>query len=182
MTGVTKKKFLSAEDIERAISEVAELSKGTRVFPVLAGGSAMQLYGSDRLTKDVDFVAKAIPAQISVEKKLSFGGVSGKTPGGLPVCFILRDDDFRPLYLEAHKNAIDVGRPVKVITPEYLAAMKLVAGRGKDEEDLRILLRLKAVDLPKARGAIKRTLGAFAVKEFDSYVDEVEWRRSRDEA
>jgi len=175
-------KFLNAEDVERAIVEVAGLSKGMGASPMLVDGAAMQLYGSDRMTRDVDFVVKKVPPRIRVEKKLSFGGVSGKTPEGFPVCFIVRSDDFKKLYIEAHRKSVAVsGLAVRVVAPAYLAAMKLVAGRQKDEEDLRTLLRNRLVNLKKARELMRRILGAFAVKEFDSYVDEVEWRRSRGE-
>jgi hypothetical protein len=169
-------KFLDASDIDRAISEVAKLSPRS----VLLGGAAMQLYGSDRLTRDVDFASASVPSQIIVLKRLSFGGASGRTPSGVPVCFIVRTDDFKALYIDARAKALDLGKPLKIVTPEHLAAMKLVAGRDKDITDLKMLLRLKKASLTRSREIIRRTLGAFAVKEFDSYVAEVEWLRSRE--
>jgi len=175
------KKFLDASHVRIAIGEIAKMARGKNIRPVLAGGNAMQIYGSDRLTTDVDFLASAVPTEIVVEKPLSFGGVSGRSPGGFPVDIIVRNDDFAELYASAQNDPIEMGLPVPVVKPEYLAAMKLVAGRAKDEEDLKSLIRLEAIDLGKTREIIRKHLGAFAVKEFGSFVDEVAWRKSRGE-
>jgi predicted nucleotidyltransferase len=180
MSGAKKVRFLKGDEIEEAVREVASMVKGTDDRPVLVGGAAMQLYGSDRLTKDVDFMARKIPPGMRVERKLSFGGAGGRTPGGIPICIIIRDDDYRKLYEESRRKAADVGLPLKVVAPEYLAAIKLAAGRAKDEEDLKKLLGGKAIKMRVAREIVKRILGAYAADDFDSYVREVEWLRERD--
>ena len=60
-----------------------------------------------------------------------------------------------------------------------LVAMKLIAGRGKDNLDLITLLQSGEVDVPKARRIIKRLLGAYAAMNFDTRVAEAEWLATR---
>lgn len=177
-----KVRFLDPAEIERAIGEIARMSSAEDVRVALAGGAALQLMGSDRLTKDVDFVASAVPTGVVTERRLTFGGVKGKSPSGVPVDVIVRDDGYRKLYEEALAQADDVQDvPLRVVTPEHAAAMKLAARRAKDEQDLATLIRLGVLDLPKARAIILKHLGPYAVDEFNSYVDEAEWRKSRGE-
>lgn len=177
-----KTKFLSGKEIEEAVSEVARISDEQHISIVLAGGAAMQVYGSDRLTKDVDFIASEIP---SLEKDreyklLSFGGIGTTLGDGIPVDYIVRNDDFSELYEEAEAKGIDVDLPIRAVSPEYMAALKLAAGRTKDEEDLRFLIAADFFDRKLAREIIKRLLGAYAAESFDSFVYEVDWRRSQE--
>ncbi len=174
------KRFLDPGAVDAAIEEATELARRSQVKIALAGGVAMQMYGSDRFTKDVDFIASGVPSGLVVEKRLSFGGVSGRTESGTPIRIIVRNDDFVSLYDHALETATELEAGISVVTPECLAAMKLVAGRPKDVEDLKGLIALKAIDLNVARKLIKEHLGAFAVKEFNAVVEEVEWILSRD--
>src|SRR5437762_2511114 len=57
MTSGKKTRFLDAHEIERGIQEVAQLAAAQGVRVALIGGAALQLLGSDRLTKDIDFAA-----------------------------------------------------------------------------------------------------------------------------
>lgn len=173
-------KFLGPAQIETAIDEVAALAKAGAIDIAVAGGVAMQFYGSDRLTKDVDFLATAIPRKIKKVKMLTFGGIAGSTPTGLPVDLIVRDDQYQSLYEEALENSSKRMYRVPFVKREYLAAMKLAARRDKDEIDLKTLIRLGELDLSKTKQIIRRHLGLFAVDEFDSYVAEVEWLKVRD--
>ena len=52
--------------------------------------------------------------------------------------------------------------------------------RHKDEQDLRTLLYARTLDLQSAKLIVERHMGRFAVKEFESLADEVEWRRVKD--
>ena len=65
------------------------------------------------------------------------------------------------------------GSPLPVITREYLAAMKLASGRGKDLDDLAYLILHTPVSLKAARRIIVEHLGPYAGREFDSFVEEV---------
>jgi len=181
MTSESLKKFLDAKQIEETLSEVAVLSKKAGVDVALVGGVALQLYGSDRFTKDVDFVGDGEFAGLNDVGRISLGGWKGLTSKGVRVDVLVKGD-FEGLYenvLAGARYEPDLG--VKVARAEHIMAMKLVAGSGKDEEDIRIMLRLGRLDIGEAKHFIRRQLGQFAVKEFDSFIDEVEWRRSKDE-
>ena len=182
MTGFIKS-VLHAEEIEVAIGEAHELVKRSQSGPlVLVGGIAMGVHGFSIFTKDVDFISRSIPSGFTVQRRLSFGGGSGKLDKcGVPVCFIVRDDDYKKLYEEARRKAVPLsGTRIKIITPEHLSVLKLVAKREKDEEDLKKLIRMKKINLRETRDIIKRQISRYALDDFNSYVEEVEWRRVSD--
>lgn len=135
----------------------------------------MSVYGSDRLTKDVDVACRdeGLP-ELEQLKKLSFGGYAARTPSGHLVDVVVRDDEYRPLYLAAIGDARDEGLPLRVVSPEYLAALKMAAARDQDVLDLGELLRLGVLDLPETRSIIRQHLGVYAAREWDSLVAEVE--------
>lgn len=163
------------------VDEVTALAAEEGVAIVLVGGLAMQFYGSDRLTGDLDFAVDGHIRSLPALRTLSFGGVQSTTSKGVPVDFILRDDDFRPLY-EAALNASPVVPRFgcRVVPPAYLVAMKMAAGRGKDVLDLKFLLAQEGlVDLATTRVVVRRYLGPYAAKELDRLVDEVAWEKSR---
>lgn len=181
MTSETLKRFLDASQIEETIKEVAELAEDGKVDVALIGGVALQLYGSDRFTKDVDFVGSGEFAGLEDVGRLSLGGWRGTTSKGVMVDVLVRGE-FEGLYENVLAHArFEPELGIKVARVEHIMAMKLVAGRGKDEEDIKIILRLGELDLKEARSFIRRQLGQFAVKEFDSYVDEVAWRKAKEE-
>lgn len=183
MTGSSKRprRLLGSDDIERGLGEVASIAAQEGLPVLLIGGVALHYYGSERLTVDLDIVAQApLPPGLEDEGPLGFGGSKTHTPSGVPLDWIARTDDFSTVFDEA----LNYGRrfegvPVPVASPEYLAAMKLLAGRDKDNLDLLTLLQSGEVDLPKARRIIKRLLGAYAAKDFDTRVAEAEWRAAR---
>jgi hypothetical protein len=173
-------KFLDPREIEKAIADIAEIARREGSEVVLVGGVAMALYGSDRMTKDVDFASRTMLVGLKVVKPLSFGGYAALSPHGHPVDIIVRHDEYTSLYDEAIDRACDVGLPVKVVSPEHLAALKLAASRDKDEMDLKSLIRLGAIDISTTRSIVKNHLGEYAARAFDSLCDEVEWLRLRE--
>lgn len=176
------KNYLSPQQIEQAIEEASSIARDEELQIALVGGAAMQLYGSDRFTKGVDFITSEIPQSVKSEHKLSFGGIAALTKSKVPVDFIVRNDKYQDLYEAALLHAVkEEGIPLPVVTPEYLAVMKLAARRIKDEQDLGSLIYNAQLDLDKTRGIIREHLGDFAVDTFDSVVYEIEWRKSRGE-
>lgn len=177
----TKIKFLNPDDIEETISEIAAIAIRNRVNTALVGGVAMSVYGSDRLTKDVDVACRDeyLP-ELKQLKELSFGGFSTKSLSGHPVDVIVRNDAYRPLYAAAIEDAHDEGLPLPVVSPEYLAALKMAAARDKDMFDLETLFRLGVLNLDKTRSIIKQYLGEYAAREWDSLVAEFEWKSARE--
>lgn len=175
-----QKKMLSPEVLEQATAELAGLAKQEGVRIALIGGFALQQYGSQRLTGDVDVVAERRIEALPRGPALSFGGEQTQSPNGVPVDMVLRDDDFASLYDDALARAKRRrGLPVPLVGPEHLAAMKMVAGRGRDMTDLEFLITSGALDRKKARKVIREHLGAYAAKEFERIVEEAEWKASR---
>jgi hypothetical protein len=173
-------KFLNPGDIEEAIEEIAAIARRERTDAVLVGGVAMSVYGSDRLTKDVDVACRDNLRGLKKLKELSFGGVSATSPAGHPVDVIVRSDAYHLLYEAAIENALDEGLPLPVASPEYLAALKMAAARDKDVLDLETLFRLGVLDVAKTRSIIRQYLGEYAAREWDSLISEFEWKASRE--
>lgn len=145
----------------------------------IAGGLAMQVWGSPRLTGDLDVIAAS---RLGYEgEPLAFGGVR-TSEEGVPIDVIVRSDEWEQLYEDALESAEQVdGISAPVVTPEYLVAMKMIAGRPKDEEDVRYLVLAEDFDHERAETVVREHLGAYAVKELRSIVAEARWRRSRGE-
>lgn len=176
-------KYLEPRVIDETLVELAELARRGGVDAVVVGGVAMMVYGSDRLTKDVDVaVVDGYPPALEVVRKLSFGGVVARTPGGRVVDLIDRDDEYKALYSEAVQYARDEGLPLRVVAPEYLLALKMAAARDKDLLDVKFLLGSGVVDVVWARRIVRDHLGEYAARELDSVEDEVEWRKGKGES
>lgn len=175
--------LLSHDDLERGAVEMYAIAVAEDVDAVLVGGSALHYFGSPRLTADVDFAAHgAIVAEST--GTLSFGGEKLKSPSGVPVDWIVRDDDWRDFY----EAAIDDPQPdrnnpapVPVARPEFILVMKMLADRGKDRADIEWLIANEVVDLKRTRAIVRRYLGAYALKDIDAIVREVAWKKEKGE-
>jgi hypothetical protein len=179
--GYNATRFLSPQQLLAGVAEVLALARMEGIEVVLVGGLAMQLYGSDRLTGDLDFAADATLDALPSLRQLTFGGVQTTTPSGVPVDFIVRNDDYRTLYREAmNVSPMASAFGVRVVPPSYLVAMKMAAGRDKDTLDLKFLLSQDGlVDAVATRAIVRRHLGPYAAQEFDRIADEVAWEKQR---
>ncbi len=137
---------LDEESAKEAITAVADLAAENGISWALAGGVAMILYGSDRLTKDVDIVAaRLLPEKFKVAGALRQGGQRYSvetTKRAISVDWIIRNDGFRAMFQEALSEAVSIGE-IPVLTPEWLVILKFIAGRFKDQEDAVFLLSRK---------------------------------------
>jgi hypothetical protein len=172
-------RFLSSQELDEAAREIVS---AVHAPVAAAGGYAMRAYGSDRMTVDFDLVALRMPTGLPKLRPLTFGGYATRTTSGLPVDVIVRDDAFRGLYKDAVRTARTLpGVPVRVVSIGHLIAMKMVAGRAKDDLDLDFLLpRLTSREVAEARAVVVRHLGQYAGKEFDAKLEEARWKMSRD--
>jgi hypothetical protein len=138
----------------KAIEAVAEFAAEKQIQWALAGGLAMHIYGSPRLTKDADVIASAT-LSIKSQRRLGFGGDRYIVQVGekeVPVDWIVRNDEARPFY-QAALAAADEVEGIKILTPEWLVITKYIAGRYKDQEDAVFLLKQpKLVDRKKIKG------------------------------
>jgi hypothetical protein len=126
-----------------AVKELAKIAEREGVEWALAGGIAMHLYGSPRLTKDVDVISIKRLSLESV-RPIGFGGESYEVAVGkkkIQVDWIVREDSYRQYYVQALKDAAGLKNSLKIITPEWLAILKFIAGREKDTDDIVFLLR-----------------------------------------
>jgi len=194
---------LAPQLLEEAADMIGRIANRQRAAVALVGGFALQHFGSSRLTGDIDVISSAPLHELEPAKPLSFGGqraavlVPGNASIGthvlVPVDVIVRTDDFAELYADALDHAFVAGlheplgrpaapdkrAPLPIVEPEYLAAMKMAAGRRKDQDDLAFLITAAAIDLPKAERIIRKHLGAYAIKEFRTFVAETAWLASR---
>lgn len=175
------RKLLGSEDIDRGLQEIADIAAREGLPVLLVGGVALHYYGSERLTADIDIVAQApLPSELPEDGVLGIGGAKTHTPSGVPLNWISRWGDFAHVFNEALQHGQPLESvPIPVASPEYLVAMKMIAGRDKDDLDLIALLQSGEVDIAKARRMVKRLLGAYAAQDFDSRVAEAEWRALR---
>jgi len=139
---------LDEDSAKEAIAAVAAVATENGIAWALAGGLAMILYGSDRLTKDVDIVAaRLLPKKFRVEGALRQGGqrYAIETKKRVTsVDWIIRSDGFRLMFEEALSEAVTIGG-IPVLTPEWLVILKFIAGRFKDQEDAVFLLSRKGL-------------------------------------
>jgi hypothetical protein len=133
--------MLSKDDIVRLLNELADEleAKGVHGDIFLVGGAAMALvYSARRATRDLDAVFE--PKQVIYEVAHRVGarhglpddwlndGVEGFLPGSDPGATVFFD---RP------------GLAVRIASPRYLFAMKMLAARvERDVDDIQVLYRL----------------------------------------
>lgn len=117
----------------------------------LAGGLAMMCYGSDRMTADVDILTDDPTLSLGKPgKPLSFGGRSFTTRG-IILDVIIRADDQKDVYDAALADTRmrppwNGAAPIETLSPEWLALIKLIAGRSKDMDDMRYLIRTNVIN------------------------------------
>ena len=138
--------LLDAESAIQAILTVAAIAKENEVDWTLIGGLAMAIYGSDRNTKDICFIASKL---LPLEKQgfLKQGGeryLIETDKRTVAVDWIIRNDEFKQLFQEALKESVEING-VPVLTPEWLVILKFIAGRFKDQEDAVFLLSRKGL-------------------------------------
>ena len=153
-----------------AAAEIEAMAEDQQTAVALVGGFALQYFGSARLTGNIDVISSAPLIALEPTAQLNFGGQKAIASNGVPVDVIVRNDDFVALYEDSLAHLVDVGAPMLLVQPEYIAAMKMVAGRRRDEDDLDFLIRDQVIDIAKATRVIRQHLGAYAAKEFTSFV------------
>ena len=137
-----------------AAQTVGRLAEQEEIEWAIAGGIAMHLYGSPRMTKDLDIIASK-NLSLTPQHRLSFGGNSYALTVGkhaVQVDWIVRNDGFQKYYRAALKDAIKLPNGIRVVTPEWLVILKFKAGRQKDLDDIVFLLKQqKMVDRPTVK-------------------------------
>lgn len=145
-----------------AAQQAGQLAAQEEIDWAIAGGLAMHLYGSPRLTKDVDIIASK-NLSLTPKHRLSFGGSSYTLQIGkyaVQVDWIVRNDGYQKYYRAALKDAITLPNGLRLVTPEWLVILKINAGRQKDLDDIVFLLkRQQLVDRPTIKQKVVETTG-----------------------
>ncbi len=172
-------RFLSPDEIQSGIAEVVDVATREGIDIVLVGGVAMQVYGSNRLTGNIDFAATKVLSLPSL-RVLPFGGIATETPSGIPVHVIVRNDDYRTLFRDVlARSPLLRERGVRVASPEHLVALAMAAYRSIATIDLKSLLaREGVVDITRARTIVRKFLGPYAVLCLDRYCDEIAFEKA----
>ena len=158
---------IDTDSASQAVEIIGRLAEENGVNWALVGGLAMNLYGSDRLTKDIDVIAdKLLPLpQSQIVGKLKQGGerFNAETDKNVvAVDWIIRNDVFKSMFNQALKSAVKIN-DVPVLTPEWLVILKFIAGRFKDQEDAVFLLsRNNLVNRKLIKEYIIKTAGEIA--------------------
>jgi hypothetical protein len=157
--------FIDGETAVKAIDVVGAMADQNGISWAVCGGIAMAIYGSPRLTKDVDIIAsKRLPIK-EILGYLKQGGehFTVETEKRMvPIDWILRNDDAKTLFKKALNEAVWID-DLPVVTPEYLVIMKFIAGRFKDQEDAVFLLSQKdLVNREKVKRIIIEVFGSGA--------------------
>lgn len=141
----------------------------------LFGAQAAILYGSSRVTQDVDVTVELgrVPLAQLIESLAGAGFVSRTSdveahalatrvlpiehgPSRTPVDLVLAGPGLEELFLAAARKFEVAGVDVTVVAPEDLVTMKLLAGRPQDRADVVAVLRAQRDRLEIAR--IRTTL------------------------
>lgn len=155
--------------MKNTIKVITELKKKGLIKDYAIGGAiAVLRWVEPFFTRDLDIFV--IPAQKTKDKQLiSFSPIYDylKTKGynewvgqwimieGVPVEFIPAEG----LAGESVKNSIATdfeGVKTRVITPEYLIALLLLAGRQKDKIKVEMLLKQTKIDFRKLKEILKK--------------------------
>jgi hypothetical protein len=131
----------------QTLAFVGKLAEENGISWALVDGLAMNFYGSDRLTKDIDVIAfKRLPLPSEkVVGQLRQGGERFRAETdrkAVSVAWIIRNDEFKALFQEALAEAVKIN-DIPILTPEWLVILKFIAGRFKDQEDAVYLLSRK---------------------------------------
>jgi hypothetical protein len=145
-----------------AAQRMGQLAAEEEIEWAIVGGLAMYLYGSSRLTKDVDIIASK-DLSLTPQHQLGFGGSSHTLQVGkynVPIDWIVRNDGYQKFYRAALREAVTLPNGLRLVTPEWLTILKFNAGRQKDLDDIVYLLREEnLVDRPTVKRKVIETVG-----------------------
>ena len=145
-----------------AAQQAGQIAAQEEIEWAVAGGLAMHLYGSPRMTKDVDIIASQ-HLSLTPEHPLTFGGSCYTLQVGkyaVQLDWIVRSDGYQKYYRAALQEAIALPNGLRIVTPEWLVVLKFNDGRQKDLDDIVYLLQQEnLVDRPTIKRKVIETVG-----------------------
>ncbi|MFP3870623.1 MAG: nucleotidyl transferase AbiEii/AbiGii toxin family protein [Syntrophobacteria bacterium] len=181
------------EELLRKLAE--ELDR--RAIPyMIIGGQALLLYGEPRLTRDIDVTLGMDASQVHIVREMldslefaplvkDLEGFARKTsvvpaidePSGIRTDFILSFSEYEQLAMQRATTVRMREYPVKFASKEDLVIHKIIAGRPRDLEDVRSVLRKQSMDkeyIMKWLGAFEQGLSGDFRRTFASIYEEVQ--------
>lgn len=179
MTGPIRRELTPPVDLPALVARGVRLLEQVGGPFALIGGAALQAYGLERYTKDVDFAvsesqtARALALWQGQSRPLRIGGVSLRTEDSA-IDLVDRRVALQALFEEAIEATVREGFVVRAggevvpVAPlEYLIAMKIAAPRDQDEADLAFLLGRPGLDYRRAREIVARHHGFIVARYLD---------------
>jgi predicted nucleotidyltransferase len=162
------------QPVAELLADLARGLGGLGVRWFLFGAQAAILYGAARLTADVDVTVEAgsrsTTELVAALARHGFdlrvrdvGGFVETTrvvplvhrTSRMPVDLVLAGPGLEEQVLARARERLIAGVPVPVVSPEDLVAMKILAGRPRDLEDVAAVVRARVdLDLAATRGTL----------------------------
>ena len=171
---MTRRRKVSAVNprILRVMRNVSRRLDEQNIAHALIGGLAVNRYGYERATADVDFIVTRDACEALTGNALG-GEVYGKTIQVkgviIDLVFPKQDEEF----LEAQIRRSSAGKKVPLIPEEALIYMKLVAGRMKDTADVVELLKRGKIDVSRTTSFLKKHRPDL-VEDFEALVSQAQ--------
>lgn len=160
--------------LARALAALAAVLEKLDVPWYLFGAQAALLYGAARLTADIDVTAKLGGREtVALVRALERAGFRPRVRdvdafvaktrvlpllhgrSGMPVDVVLAGPGLEDLFFKRRRHRTVDGVRVPVASPEDIVVMKVLAGRGKDDDDaVAILAARRQLDV----ALVRRTL------------------------
>ncbi len=177
------------------LTRLARALDESAISYMIIGGQAVLLYGEPRLTRDVDItlgvtpdalekvldVVERVGLSVLVQAVEDFVDRTWVLPAldeetGLRVDFIFSWTPYEQGALRRAREVDVEGYPVKFASPEDVVIHKVLAGRARDTEDVRSILRKQAMDLNYVRSWLEQfdaTLGGDNIGRFEAALHDV---------
>jgi hypothetical protein len=145
--------------LAEALAGLGRALGGLRVKWYLFGAQAALIYGAARLTADIDVtvqlgnretaeLVRALESagfRLRVRDVADFAARTRVLPflhprTGMPIDIVLAGPGLEEAFVRRRRRRTIDGVPVPVASPEDIVVMKVLAGRGKDEDDVVAIL------------------------------------------
>lgn len=171
------------------LKSLAQVLDKAKIPYMVIGGQAVLVYGEPRLTRDIDLTLGVTPdalpevlhlvsradLQVLVDDPEEFVRRTWVLPTlhpetGLRVDFVFSWTPYERQALQRARKIEIAGYPVRFAAPEDIIIHKILAGRPRDLEDVRSILRKQPVDRNLIRSWLKQfedALGKSFVETFE---------------
>jgi len=178
------------------LTRLARALDEAHISYMIIGGQAVLLYGEPRLTRDVDVtvgltphdveqvvdVVRRVALRLLVQDVEDFVQRTWVLPAldeetGLRVDFIFSWTPYERGALERAREVEVEGYPVRFASPEDVIIHKVLAGRPRDLEDIRSILRKQSPDIEYIRNWLRQfeaTLGTDYAARFEEVLRSAE--------